>query len=598
MSDSSKKQTFLHGTALLALSTAIVKVIGAFYSIPLKGIIGDQGFGYYSTAYEIYTLLLLISTAGLPVAMSRMISQANSLGNYQQVRKIYTTARTIFLTLGLIGSALMILLCRQLATIQGQPDAWITIAALGPSCFLICLMSTYRGFFQGQSNMKPTSVSQVIEAATKLILGLSLAVTLIWYSHNQSYAAGGAIFGVTMSCLVSSIFLKICFSKASRELPAGADTAESGKTIAKSLLAIAIPITIGSAGLQLLTVLENSVYMGQLRGNFGELSLAELMQLAESYSYDFRIDPELLAKQSQAVQDMIAKLQQLDCAEAVDLFMASGDAELTELVRTDAVQYMADSQKGIYNFIQKIFNMPCAFITPITISIIPAITALITTGDKSGARATGESAARVTALISMPCAIGLFVLAEPISGLLGGYTGEKLELATNLMRVLGICIIFNATVLLTNAIMQAHGHVNLPVINMFIGGFLKLVAIAILTGNKHIGILGTPIGSLLCYLCITVLNVVTLRRVLPEAPAILKNMLRGALAAILMGIGTFGAWFGLKYLGIDSRLILCGAPIAVGVVLYVVAAVKLKAITRADCLLLPKGKKIADLLHL
>jgi stage V sporulation protein B len=242
--------------------------------------------------------------------------------------------------------------------------------------------------------------------------------------------------------------------------------------------------------------------------------------------------------------------------------------------------------------------MPCAFITPITISIIPAITALITTGDKKGARATGESAARVTALISMPCAVGLFVLAEPICSLLGGYTGEKLALATNLMRILGICIIFNATVLLTNAIMQAHGHVNLPVINMFIGGFLKLAAIAILTGNKHIGILGTPIGSLLCYLCITVLNVFTLRRVLPEAPAILKNMLRGALAAILMGIGTFGAWFGLKQLGIDSRLILCAAPIAVGVVLYVLAAVKLKAITRADCLLLPKGKKIADLLHL
>ena len=606
MSDSSKKQTFLHGTALLALSTAIVKVIGAFYSIPLKGIIGDQGFGYYSTAYEIYTLLLLISTAGLPVAMSRMISQANSLGNYQQVRKIYTTARTIFLTLGLIGSALMILLCRQLATIQGQPAAWITIAALGPSCFLICLMSTYRGFFQGQSNMKPTSVSQVIEAATKLILGLSLAVVLIWYSQNQSYAAGGAIFGVTMSCLVSSVFLKICFSKATRELPAGADTADSGKTIAKSLLAIAIPITIGSAGLQLLTVLENSVYMGQLRGNFGELALVDLLQQAESYSYDlkkhflvdFTRDPDLLARQSQSIQELIGKMQTLEHSEAVKLLLSSGNTELMSMVHTDAVQFMADSQKGIYNFIQKIFNMPCAFITPITISIIPAITALITTEDRKGARATGESAARVTALISMPCAVGLFVLAEPICSLLGGYTGEKLALATDLMRILGICIVFNATVLLTNAIMQAHGHVNLPVINMFIGGFLKLAAIAILTGNKHIGILGTPIGSLLCYLCITVLNVFTLRRVLPEAPAILKNMLRGALAAILMGIGTFGAWFGLKQLGIDSRLILCAAPIAVGVVLYVLAAVKLKAITRADCLLLPKGKKIADLLHL
>jgi stage V sporulation protein B len=133
---------------------------------------------------------------------------------------------------------------------------------------------------------------------------------------------------------------------------------------------------------------------------------------------------------------------------------------------------------------------------------------------------------------------------------------------------------------------------------MFIGGFLKLAAIAILTGNKHIGILGTPIGSLLCYVSITILNVLTVRRVLTDPPAIVKNMLRGFLAAAIMGAGTFGAWWGLKYVGIGSNLILCAAPILVGVVLYVVCAVKFRAITRDDCLLLPKGEKIANLLHL
>ena len=201
MSDS-KKQTFLHGTALLALSTAIVKLIGAVYSIPLKAIIGDTAFGYYSTAYEIYTLLLMISTAGLPVAMSRMISQASSLEKYRQVRKIYATSRTIFLVLGLIGTGLMMVFCRQLAAFQRQPDAWITILALGPACLLICLMSTFRGFFQGQSNMKPTSVSQVLEAAVKLVCGLGFAIAILWYTSSKSYAAGGAIFGVTMSCLI------------------------------------------------------------------------------------------------------------------------------------------------------------------------------------------------------------------------------------------------------------------------------------------------------------------------------------------------------------------------------------------------------------
>ena len=531
MSETSKKQTFLHGTALLAMATAIVKVIGALYKIPLNAIIGEQGFGYFNTAYEIYNVLLMISTAGLPVAMSRMISQASSLGNYRQVRKIYTTARSIFLALGLVSALLMTGFCRQLAAFQEQPDAWAAIGFLGPSAFLICLMSTYRGFFQGQGNMIPTSVSQVREAVGPLIAGIAAARLLLIYTKSVPLAAGGAILGVTMSCLVSSFYLNHCFRKAYKDMPMDVGECDSGSAIAKGLLIIAIPITIGSAGLQILTVLETKIYMGQL----------------------------------------------------------------LKIMTQDA----ADIQKGIYNMTQTIFNMPCAFITPITISIIPAITGQLTTGDKKNAKATAESAARVTALMAMPCAVGLAVLAEPVTALLGGYDGEKLVLATKLMTILGVCIMFNATVLLTNAIMQAHGHVNLPVVNMFIGGFIKLAAVFILTGNPHIGIMGTPIGSLLCYLSITVLNLATMKIVLKkDAPGIAGNMLRGFLSAAIMGAVTYGAWYGLKAIGIGSNLILCGGPIVVGVVAYVLCAVKLRAITREDCLLLPKGEKIANLLHL
>ena len=527
---SERKQNFLQGTLLLAMSTAIVKVIGAFYSIPLNAIIGPEGFSYYSTAYEIYTVLLMISTAGLPVAMSRMISAASSLGHYRQVRRIYTVSRSIFLTLGLIGAGLMTGFCRQLAAFQEQPDAWAAIAALGPSCFLICLMSTYRGFFQGQSNMMPTSVSQVIEAITKLVVGISAALLMLWYTRSYALAAGGAIFGVTMSCLVSSLYLNHCFRKSYQNLPQAMDEPESAKDIARGLLAIAIPITLGSAGLQILTVLETKIYMSQL-----------LLQITQD---------------------------------------------------------QADLQKGIYNFTQKIFNMPCAFITPITVSVIPALTAQITAGNHSEAKATEESAIRVMALISMPCAFGLAVLAEPVTALLGGYTAERLALATRLMTVLGISIMFNAVVLVTTSIMQAHGHVNRPVVNMLLGGLVKLVAVFILTGNPHIGILGTPIGTLLCYLCICLLNVASIRKLFPHPPAILKNLVRPFVAAASMGIFTYGAWLGLKILGFGSRIILCGAPIMVGVVVYAVLAIRLKAITREDCLLLPKGEKIAKLLKL
>ena len=155
----SKKQNFLQGAALLAIATAVVKVIGALYKIPLKMVIGDQGFGYFSTAYQIYSVLLMISTAGFPIAMSRIISQASSLGNYNQVRKVYKTARAIFLGIGTVSTLLMMLFCRQLAAFQEQPDAWAAVLCLGPCALLMGFLSAYRGFFQGQSNMLPTSVS-------------------------------------------------------------------------------------------------------------------------------------------------------------------------------------------------------------------------------------------------------------------------------------------------------------------------------------------------------------------------------------------------------------------------------------------------------
>ena len=530
MSDT-KKQNFLQGTALLAMATAIVKIIGAIYKIPLNAIIGKQGFSYYSTAYEIYNVLLMISTAGLPVAMSRMISQANSLGHSNRIRRIYKTSRAIFLTLGIAGSLLMTLFCRQLAEFQNQPDAWAAIGALGPCCLLICIMSTFRGFFQGHSNMLPTSVSQVLEAVVKLVVGMLAALLLLKSTGSVSLAAGGAILGVTISCMASSVYLFGKFRKAYGALEPSSEAAESYSDTAKRLMAIAVPITIGSAGLQILTMLETKIYMGQLLG-------------------------------------------------------------------LGFTQLEADSMKGIYNMSQTIYNMPCAFITPITISIIPAITSHLTLLDHKAAKATEESAARVTGLICMPCAFGLATLAGPVTALLGGYTGADLTLSTSLMTIMGYNIMFNAVVLLTNAMMQAHGHAVVPVVNMFIAGIMRLVVVYMLTGNPNIGIVGTPIGAMLCFLCIAVLNVFSMRRVMKDPPAIVKNLVKPFAAAAIMGIFVRGALYLLQMLGITSRLILCGLPVAVGVVVYVIAAVLFKAITREDCLLLPKGAKIAKLLHL
>ena len=552
----SKKQSFLHGTALLAAATAIVKIIGALYKIPLKMIIGDEGFSYFNTAYEIYSLLLLISTAGLPVAMSRMISQANALGHSNQVKKVYSTCRNLFLILGVTGSLLMIIGSKWLAGVQGQPDAWYAIACLGPCVLLICMMSTYRGFFQGQGNMIPTSVSQVLEAIVKLIVGIGLALAVMRLFDSIPKAAGGAILGVTISCVASVLYLLGCFRKGFRQLPESNDVALSGKSTAKQLLSIAIPITIGAAGLQLLTVLETGIYMDNIT------------ELLNSGTYDNSL--------IQTLRDKVL-------------------LEYPQISIKDLNTKVAANLKGIYNMTQTVYNLPAAFIAPITISIIPAITSHLTLQNNQGARSTAESAARITGLICMPCAAGLIVLASPVMALLGGYSGEQLKLASQLMSIMGVCIVFNSIVLLTNAIMQAHGHANLPVVNMFIGGILKLIAVFVLTANPHIAILGTPIGSFLCYVSITALNLLTMRKCISQPPAILKNLIRSALAAAIMAAVVYGVSI---ILPTQSRVLLCAVPVMIGVVVYAFTAIKLKAITREDCLLLPKGDKLAKLLKL
>lgn len=525
-----KKQTFLGGAAVLALSTAIVKVIGACYKIPLGNLIGDAGFGYFTTAYDIYSVLLMIATTGLPVAMSRMISEAQALKQGRQIRRIYRAALVVFLTIGIAGAGGMAILCRQLARFMNSPDSWYAILALAPSLLFICIISAYRGYFQGQGNMVPTSVSQVFEALCKLVIGYACAWIAMRRWNNVPLAAGGAIIGVTIGTVVSALYLGVKHRTTDRHLEALGGDVLSGSQTAKKLLAIAIPITLGSAGLQIINLIDAKIVMGQLLGPAGY------------------------------------------------------------------VQAEADVLKGIYNFCQTIFNLPCAFITPITISAIPAITGHLTLGDRKSARIVEESAVRIMALLAMPCAVGLAVLSGPILQLLRGYTGESLATGGTILAILGIAVVFNSLVLVTNAIMQAHGDVKTPVINMIIGGVVKVIVNYILVGTRAFNIIGAPIGTLCCYACITTLNFIAMRRN-TAPPSFRRTMLKPLAASVIMGAAAFGA-YALASRLIGLQMLRClGAICAAGLV-YLVLAVVMKLITLDDCALLPKGDKIAKLLRI
>lgn len=549
-----KKQTFLQGTAVLAMATVLVKLMGFLFKVPLNNIIGEDGFGYFNTAYDVYNVLLMISTTGLPVAMSRMISQAQTLGNHAQIKRIYRTSLYVFLTIGMVGSLGMLFFCRQLSVmVTTNENSWAAIASLAPCVLLICLVSAYRGFFQGQSNMTPTSVSQIFEAVTRLVVGLGLAwlvmkltgeaavraqgIVLASGETAQDYgditlAAGGAILGVTLGSLISVVYLHHKFRQSNQILSLGGGTAKSTRSTMKELLSIAVPITLGSAGLQIINLFDTMIYMRRLTG---------ALQWTEK---------------------------------------------------------MADSAKGVYNFCQTVFALPCSFIPTITIAVIPAITASLTRKDLAEAKATSESSVRTMALIAMPCAAGLFVMAEPVIRLLcSTYTEDKIQLAATMLAILGLTVIFNSLVLLLNAIMQAHGDVVTPVVNMLIGGIIKIIVNYILVGQPNLNIVGAPIGTFICYISITALDLIAMKRHISARPAIFKNIIRPGLASAIMGAATFMVYRVLSN-AISSWKLACLLSLAFAVVLYAVLVVFLRCLTYEDCMLLPKGEKIAKILRI
>ena len=558
MSDTGKKQTFLHGAIWLTFAMAVVKVLGALYKFPLQMIIGDEGYSYFTTAYDIYGVLTAVATAGLPLALSRMTCAAYALGHHRQVRRIYKAGRFIYLALGFISAAAMVLLCRNEYVTQHQPEAWVTIVCLAPSAVLISYMSVYRGFFHGQGNMRPTSQSQMLEAGVKLIVGLVLAYLLLRLTGSLAYAAGGAIMGVTVSCVVSTLFLRSKFLPAWNALGNCSDGVTSYRGILKGLMAIAIPITIGSAGLQFLNVVEGNLYMGNLVNIAGNTDVN--LPLVE------------------AIRDSVMQSNPLLTAQEINSKVAA-------------------NMKGIYNFMLTFFNMPVAFISPIGISLLPAITEYLTLGKHDMVKTTEESGARVVGLLALPCSVGMTLLAGPIAGL--RYTGIRLMVATQLLQILGVCIFFYGCVVFTNSVLQSHNYAHIPVIHTVLCGIVRLAIVYTLTANPHINVIGIPIGGMFSYVGIMVLNMIAIYRLTPQKPVLIRNLLRPVVPAAIMGVAVWGSLYVLQnVLHITSSLICCGIPIMVGVIVYAVAIILCKTIKKEDCMLLPKGEKIAKLLHL
>ena len=234
-----QRQNFISGAAILAGAVAVTKVIGALYKIPLGNLLDKEGMAHFYVAYNIYNLLVILSTAGLPLALSRLVSQAHALGRENQKRRVFRVALALFFTIGLVCSGVMLLFPAQLASLLHDSLAAPAILALSPSVLCVCLIAAVRGYTQGQGNMKPTAASQIIESLCKLLVGLTLAHVLLRAAHPSHIAAAGAIGGVTVGSLLSLAVL-VLYLAGRRARHRAQDVPQGRREIAGELLRIGV----------------------------------------------------------------------------------------------------------------------------------------------------------------------------------------------------------------------------------------------------------------------------------------------------------------------------------------------------------------------
>ena len=589
-----KPNTFFGGAAILAMGILVVKVIGLFYKIPLVNIIGSEGSADFNNAYNIYSVLLTISTAGLPVAVSKMVSEANALGRQNQVHKVFRLSLAAFLTLGVVSFLIMYFGSEQLAGMMHDSLAAAGIRALAPAVICVGCLSAFRGYAQGHGNMTPTAVSQILEALCKLVIGLGLAYWLVRAGQPSHVAAAGAITGVTVGTILALAYMIFNFvSTRMREEKDTQDAPDSARRILSTLMKIAIPITISSSMVGIVTVIDSALVQGQIQ--------KVLISDPDSWAlYQQVVDFVPLEAARDAWQQAVSSGA---AAEAVSQLY--GAVEL-------AAENISRSLYGNYSGALTIYNLPLSLMAAITASVIAAVSAALARRDRRGAARITGSALRITALLAFPMGVGLFVLGTPIIRLI--FPELDASVAGPLLSTLGIASIFVCLMLVCNSVLQAHGFINLPVVIMALGGVVKIVTNYNLVAVPTIGISGAPVGNVLCFGRCMVLDLVVIARVIHGRPDYLPLLAKPAAAAGVMGLGAW-AVYGLlskllsyeevtqagetiQTLGKTGNGIAVMGAILIAVIIYAVLVVALRAISREDLSLMPKGDKIAKILRL
>ena len=561
------RQSFLQGALLLTAGVLSVKIIGAVFKIPLTAVISEDGMGYFSTAYSFYNVIFSLATAGFPVAVSRMVSGFEAKGRLNDAFAVKSAAGRVFALTGVSGMLLMALTAPLYTRAVGSPGALPAMLALSP-CILFCsLMAVFRGYYEGLSDMRPTAVSQVIEAAVKLVFGLSGAYFAIRHFTAELEASGtvlgrtvenegagrlmvsslgaaAAVLGVTLGGLLGLLYLRRydkTQGRSGRDISVGK---LRRRELTRRLIRDSLPIAVGAVAMSFSGLIDASFLQTRIAGVLRE-DPAPLLAM-----YAGRIPEENLANLSSVPNYLF----------------------------------------GCYNMALTLFMLVPSLTQAIGTSALPSVTRAWVGGKKEELQNAVETVLRVTNLFALPAGIGLSALAGPVAALLYG-DRPSTQIVAAALEIMGIAAIFAAITTPLGSMLQAVGHVELPVILVLSGLAVKIALNYILAGVPEINILGGGISSLACYVLVTAAELIALARVARIRFDFTGTFIKPLLAALGCGASArFARPFFAEFLGEDR--LATAAAILLAAAVYAGLLLLLRTLREEDLMQIPGGKKI------
>ncbi len=572
-----KSQSFLKGAAVLGASMIVVKLMGMVYKILLSNMYGGVGTGLFNAAYALYNPLFMLSTAGFPIAISRMVSESVAKKRFRDVKQIHRISVPIFVAAGCACFLAMIFGSFIYVKIIKADNAIFALLCLSPTIFFGCLMSIYRGYFEGMRNMTPTAVSEIIEAVFKLFFGFTAsAVTMKLL--NQQYLNTGYVLGTkcTSAAEAENVIIPVAIGAAITGISLGAvfgflylfvKYKRSGDGITKEELRLSPPPRKRNETLKIMVKTAIPVGLGSI-----VMSLADM------------VDATL-------VQRRIDNIMQTNPKALLDIYGSLVPDSVYQAGTTHIYLY------GCYGMALTLMMLVSAVTQVFGTTALPSVTAAWTSGDKVQMKKSMETVLRVTMLVTIPTGIGMSVMAEPLLSLVysGGSVANEVEIGSKVLTIMGISAVFIATSTPLCSMIQATGHMDIPLKLYTIGMVMKIIVNYILVGIPEINIQGANVGSIVCYGFVTVMAMFFLCRTTKIVPNFVSIFVKPLIAAILCGLA---AYYSEQLFDVFMKQRLATVlAVLTAVIVYVLALFLLRAIKREDILQMPKGNKIVKILE-